>query len=1405
MNILKHIAHRLFFRKSTFARWQMHFFGAFFLALGLTLGGYFTSEKIMNAFADEQATITRNTDTHFSQGTLSDTQVAGSGSAAYIELAGTSGPDGTLYKQAVTINNTATASVLTDYQIKLTINTAALIDAGKMDADCGDIRFLDSDDSTNLSYWMHGPCDDASTTIWVKVPSIPASSNDTIYMYYGGGATSESDGEAVFMLFDDFNDGTIDAVKWSETDQAGGDEITEANGKLKFTRLTDDAWDKMLYGNTTYSRADISFEADYEWTQNNGSYDALMFGWHDNGTGKSYTDLIYGYYNSGTGAPSTEVMYVYEDGSNRSGIVGSWTVNTDYDIRVRMRASGGAYYEYSTNSGGSWSTAYTSSYSSESNVRPAWSFYSGNHAYDNARIRKWTATEPSASFGSESVILPASGTWSSPTNTNVIDLGWNGGWGDGSTGSSTAFSATVASVTSNATIAFKIRVAATALALTSEAWSTIGTATSGTTFTADKDTMDALALDTGTNGRYVQIQAVYAQTDGNNPQLDSFSLTYMSDDTAPSSNASSLAMKKSNGGATVLSNGWTNGIEPYFSWTAGSDSQSDIKGYCIYLGTDTDGDPATSKGLLGTSPVSTTGTTCQFIISATNIDLSEESYQGVTWLTSSADPYFINIKAIDNAGNTFSASSAQFQFRFDSTKPTNPSFVSMPSDFVATEAATIIWPASGGDASADTHSGVSGLQYRIGSAGTWYGDSHTGDQDEDDLLTNDGTYTTIETPDFASIAEGNNLVYMRTWDTAGNVSTTYVTGVLKVNTIAPGVAQNIDVSPADSTTNSYAFTWDAPNTFTGQESNITYCYSINTAPTLNTCTYTSAGQTSLSAGAYATQPGTNTMYIVAKDEAGNINYDTYTSIEFVYSGSAPGIPANADISDISIKSSSNWKLTLSWDEPSDVGAGITSYKVFRSTSATSCSSSFASFSQVGTTAGTSYTDTDLSQTDYYYCIKACDSANSCGAASTTVTGFPDGKFTAASELTSGPTTSSITTQKATVTWSTGRTSDSKVAFGTSSGSYNSEEISNSTQTTSHTINITNLSAGTTYYYKAKWTDEDGNTGLSEEKSFTTEPAPTIKNVEITNVSISSGIVSFTAAGATEVKIYYGPTTTFGGLSEIATSTTESTYTVQLTGLEDDTKYFFKINAFDAEGTEYEGTILDFTTLPRPRITNVRVQEVPQAANPTMLVTWTSNTDISSIITYYPEGNLGAAIDEIEVARTSGTHRMLLKGLLANKRYVILVKGVDKAGNEAISDSQVFTTSTDTRPPVISELQVEGSITANKGENDGSVQLIVSWNTDEPSSSQIEFGEGSGTTYSQQTQEDKNLTFNHVVIISGLTPRKVYHLRAISRDEIGNTGRSIDTVTIAPKITDDALNLVLSNLRETFSFLEAFMK
>ncbi|MBU1924260.1 MAG: DUF2341 domain-containing protein, partial [Candidatus Omnitrophica bacterium] len=96
---------------------------------------------------------------------------------------GTGLTPGSTYARAVTINNTASSSNLTDYQVKLTLNTSALISA-KMRTDGNDIMFADEDEV--CSYWIEpSTINTTQTKIWIKVPQIPAGATKKIYMYYG--------------------------------------------------------------------------------------------------------------------------------------------------------------------------------------------------------------------------------------------------------------------------------------------------------------------------------------------------------------------------------------------------------------------------------------------------------------------------------------------------------------------------------------------------------------------------------------------------------------------------------------------------------------------------------------------------------------------------------------------------------------------------------------------------------------------------------------------------------------------------------------------------------------------------------------------------------------------------------------------------------------------------------------------------------------------------------------------------------------------------------------------------------------------------------------------------------------------------------------------------------------------
>jgi hypothetical protein len=132
------------------------------------------------------------------------------------------------YRQKLTVGTVTTE--LTDYQIQIVgLDTQTLFNAGKLQANCQDLRFTDLQGNI-LDYWIEddgvGCSTDTTTDIWVRVPKI-YTTGTTLYMYYGNpGAVAYQSGNRTFEFFDDFEIGTLSTSLWSTT---GTPSITGGN------------------------------------------------------------------------------------------------------------------------------------------------------------------------------------------------------------------------------------------------------------------------------------------------------------------------------------------------------------------------------------------------------------------------------------------------------------------------------------------------------------------------------------------------------------------------------------------------------------------------------------------------------------------------------------------------------------------------------------------------------------------------------------------------------------------------------------------------------------------------------------------------------------------------------------------------------------------------------------------------------------------------------------------------------------------------------------------------------------------------------------------------------------------------------------------------------------------------
>jgi len=144
------------------------------------------------------------------------------------------------YRTSIYVKGSTTE--LTNYQVKLTIQgnnkqEPNYIDFQKVGYKGKDVRFTDQDRVTKIPHWIQSWDDNNKTsTIWIKIPTIPTT-GITIYMYYGkADDISESDGQDTFELYNVQDVKALwhmDEQYWNGTSGEVKDETGTNNGTAK--------------------------------------------------------------------------------------------------------------------------------------------------------------------------------------------------------------------------------------------------------------------------------------------------------------------------------------------------------------------------------------------------------------------------------------------------------------------------------------------------------------------------------------------------------------------------------------------------------------------------------------------------------------------------------------------------------------------------------------------------------------------------------------------------------------------------------------------------------------------------------------------------------------------------------------------------------------------------------------------------------------------------------------------------------------------------------------------------------------------------------------------------------------------------------------------------------------------
>ena len=374
-----------------------------------------------------------------------------------------------------------------------------------------------------------------------------------------------------------------------------------------------------------------------------------------------------------------------------------------------------------------------------------------------------------------------------------------------------------------------------------------------------------------------------------------------------------------------------------------------------------------------------------------------------------------------------------------------------------------------------------------------------------------------------------------------------------------------------------------------------------------------------------------------------------------------------------------------------------------------------------------------------------------------------------------------------VCWSTSHSptvSDAHSSSGTGMGSF--------------TVEMNSLEPGTKYYIRAYATNSQG-TAYGSEKSFTTQAGlPTVITGEISNITQTTAkgggnVTDDGGASVTERGICWSTShnpTTSGSQANSGTGT--GNYTVSMTGLTANTKYYVRAYAINSQGTSY-GNELSFTTslnVSSPTVTTSQVTEITETtATGGGNVTADGNATVTERgICWSTSHNPTTNGSHASSGTGTGSFTVNITGLTSGTTYYVRAYAINSAGTSYGSEVS-FTTLVTVTPPTVTTSQVTniGQTTATGGGNvtsDGNATVTergICWNTSH-----------NPTTSGSHAAASSGGTGTFTVNMTGLTANTTYYVRAYAKNSAGTVyGSEVSFMTLVPQAPTGAINGIFS--------------
>jgi phosphodiesterase/alkaline phosphatase D-like protein len=281
-------------------------------------------------------------------------------------------------------------------------------------------------------------------------------------------------------------------------------------------------------------------------------------------------------------------------------------------------------------------------------------------------------------------------------------------------------------------------------------------------------------------------------------------------------------------------------------------------------------------------------------------------------------------------------------------------------------------------------------------------------------------------------------------------------------------------------------------------------------------------------------------------------------------------------------------------------------------------------------------------------------------------------------------------------------------------------------------------------------------------------------------TLSGATISWTTNEASNSQVDYGTTPGYGSSTALV-STLVTSHSASLSGLQAATLYHYRVKSRDAAGNLATSADFTFTTAgdtTAPTISGVGASSITVSG---ATISWSTNEASDSQVDYGTTRGYGSSTTLVSTL-VSG-HSVSLSGLQGATLYHYRVKSRNAAGNLATSADFTFTTTDDSGPFSISGLGAS-SITVSGA--------TISWTTNRPSDSQVEYG--TTMTYGSSTTLISARVTSHSVSLSGLQAATLYHYRVKSGDVEANLAVSSDRTFVTADASDTIFTEIsLSNL------------